>query len=256
MDMENISGTVNKALDVLEIFLQRDGEVRLSELADLTGLDKATTYRLTSTLVKRRFLHQPRKNGKYSLGLKMIDCSFAIRRNLKIIDLAYLYLGKLNAAQNTAVNLTILDEDKSLVIEEIGISSKGLPIISKETKRLPLHATGCGKIFLASMTIEERKAFYRRNTLKSFTENTITDITLLEKELEKVNIEGMAFDQEDYKKGLWTMAAPVYNVDDNVIAAASLIVPQKRTDRESMELLGQALKKCGHELSQAIKQLD
>lgn len=41
----------------------------------------------------------------------MIDRSFAIRRNLKFIDLAYLYLGKLNTAQNAAVNLTILDED-------------------------------------------------------------------------------------------------------------------------------------------------
>ena len=68
--MENISGTVNKAIDVLEIFLQQEGEFRLTELADLTGMDRATTYRLASTLVKRKFLRQAKKNGKYSLGLK------------------------------------------------------------------------------------------------------------------------------------------------------------------------------------------
>jgi DNA-binding IclR family transcriptional regulator len=254
--MENISRTVNKALDVLEIFLQKDGELRLSELSSLTGLNKATTYRLASTLVKRRFLHQIKKNGKYSLGLKMIDCSFAIRRNLKIIDLAYLYLGKLNTAQNTAVNLTILDEDKSLVIEEVGISSKGLPIISKETKRLPLHATACGKIFLASMKEDERKAFYRRNTLKSFTEYTTTNVAHLEKELDLIRNEGIAFDMQDYKMGLWTMAAPVYDKNENVIAAASVIIPQARTDRDALRIMESALKKCGHELSRAIKQLD
>jgi IclR family transcriptional regulator, KDG regulon repressor len=254
--MENISKTVNKALDVLEIFLQKDGDLRLAELAGLTGLDRATTYRLTSTLVKRRFLHQTRKNGKYSLGLKMIDCSFAIRRNLKFIDLAYLYLGKLNTAHNTAVNLTILDEDKSLVIEEIGISSGGLPNISKETKRLPLHATACGKILLASMTVEERKAFYRRNVLKPYTEYTNIDAAQLEKELEDIRKEEIAFDMQDYKMGLWTMAVPVYDGNKNVIAAASVIIPQARTDRTSMGCLANALKNCAGELSKAIKKLD
>jgi hypothetical protein len=138
--MENISGTVDKAIDILEIFLQKEGGLRLTELADLTGFNRASVYRVASTLVKRRFLRQTKKNGKHSLGLKMIDCSFAIRRNLKFIDMAYLYLGKLNLAHRAAVNLTILDEDKSLVVEEIGISSRGLPVTSSEIKRLPLYA--------------------------------------------------------------------------------------------------------------------
>jgi DNA-binding IclR family transcriptional regulator len=149
---ENVSGTVNKAIDVLEIFLQKDGGLSLTELAEITGYNKATVYRLVSTLVKRRFLYQVHKNGKYSLGLKMIDCSLAIRRNLKFIDLSYLYLGKINASHNTAVNLTILDVDKSLMVEEIGISSKGIPATSLVTKRLPLHCTACGKILLAFMS--------------------------------------------------------------------------------------------------------
>jgi IclR family KDG regulon transcriptional repressor len=164
--MENVSGTVNKAIDVLEIFLQKEGEFRLTEIAGITGMDRATTYRLASTLVKRKFLHQAKKNGKYSLGLKMIDCSFAIRRNLKFIDLAYLYLGKLNAEKNAAVNLTILDGDKSLVVEEIGISSRGLLMDAPIAKRLPLHATACGKVLLASMSKKEREDFYSRNVLR------------------------------------------------------------------------------------------
>jgi len=254
--MENISKTVNKALDVLEIFLQKDGDFRLAELAGLTGLDRATTYRLVSTLVKRRFLHQTRKNGKYSLGLKMIDCSFAIRRNLKYIDLAYLYLGRLNSTQKAAVILTILDEDKSLVIEEIGISSKGLPAYTGETKRLPLYATACGKIFLAFMTGEERKAFYRRNILKPYTKNTKTDIACLEQELEMIRKDGIAYDRQDYKIGLWTMAVPVYDGFGNVKAAASIILPPGRTDRDSMASFGLALKNCAGELSRAIKQLE
>jgi len=252
--MENTSGTVNKAIDILEIFLQKEGEFRLTELADLTGLDKATAYRLASTLVKRRFLRQAKKNGKYSLGLKMVDCSFAIRRNLKFIDLAYLYLGKLNSAYNAAVNLTILDEDKSLVIEEIGISSKGLPITPSGIKRLPLYASACGKIFLASMTKDERKAFYSRNILKPFTENTITNVYELEKQLEVVEKEGVAFDLENFKTGQRAIAAPIYDASGRVVAAASIIVPSLHPDAGSIKILTSAIKCCAGELNQAIKQ--
>jgi IclR family transcriptional regulator, KDG regulon repressor len=252
--MENISGTVNKAIDILEIFIQKEGEFRLTELAELTGLDKATVYRLTSTLVKRRFLHQAKKNGKYSLGLKMVDCSFAIRRNLKFIDLAYLYLGKLNSAYNTAANLTILDEDKSLVIEEIGISSKGLPMTPPGIKRLPLYASACGKLFLAFMTNDERKAFYERNILKPLTQNTITNVYELEKQLEVVKREGVAFDLEDYKTGQRAIAAPVYDSTGQVVAAVSIIVPSLRFDDRNIAILANAIKSCACELSQAIKQ--
>jgi IclR family KDG regulon transcriptional repressor len=252
---ENISRTVSKALDILEIFLQQDGEIGLTELSKLTGCDKSTVYRLASTLEKRRFLYQHRKNGKYCLGLKMIDCSFAIRRNLRFIDLAYLYLGKLNAAENAAVNLTIIDADKSLMVEEVGISSKGFLMGTPLPKRLPLHAAACGKVLLAYMPEEERRLFYGRNTLKAFTKKTITDVYQLEGELETVRKNGAAYDMEDYKPGLWAIAVPVYNNKGKIVASASIIVPAGHTDPESIRHLTDALKECGKELSQAISQL-
>jgi IclR family KDG regulon transcriptional repressor len=252
--MENTSRTVGKAIDILEIFLQKDGELRLSEVADLAGLDRATAYRLASTLVKRHFLHQVKKNGRYSLGLKMIDCGFAIRRNLKIVDLAYLYLGKVNSAEKVAVNLTILEEDKSILVEEIGISSKGQPMRTSLPKKLPLHATACGKVFLASMSAEERKAFFRRQTLTAFTQNTVTDIPKLEKELMTIRREGVAFDLENYRIGLWAAAAPVLGRNGEVIAAASLIIPPDRVDGTSLNRWALTIERCANELSDAIVQ--
>lgn len=252
--MENISGTVNKAIDVLEIFLQKDGEVRLSELAKLTGQDKATTYRLVSTLVKRRFLHQAKKNGKYSLGLKMIDCGFAIRRNLKFVDLAYLYLGKLNASQNVAANLTILEGDKSLMVEEIGISAKGLPMSSPIPKTLPLHATACGKVFLAYMSKEDRMTYYSNHILKALTKNTTTNMAELERELTAAKSNGVAFDLQSYKMGQWAVAAPIIDRSDIVVATASLIVPPSQTDKDSIQRFANAIKDCARDLSQAINQ--
>ncbi len=141
------------------------------------------------------------------------------------------------------------------MVEEIGISSKGLPISNPVPKRLPLHATACGKILLAFMPDDQRKMFYSRNVLKAYTQNTITRIDLLERELERIRKEEVAFDREDYKPGLWAVAVPVYNGKREILAAASLIVPPARTDQKSLDFYADALKTCAHELNCAIAQV-
>jgi len=252
--MENTSRTVNKAIDILEIFLQKDGRLGLTEISKLTGINAATTYRLISTLAKRGYLSQHQKKGAYSLGLKMLDFNYAIRRELKFIDFAYLSLSRLVKEQNESVYLTVLDADESLVIEEIGIT-EDLRINSPVGKRLALHCTACGKILLASLSEEERKAYFSRNTLKSFTKNTITDISQLEKELAIVKTEGIALDKEEYRMGLWVTAAPIYNGSGSVIAAAGIIVPTSHVDVGSTKKFAMAIKSCTGEISQIISRI-
>jgi IclR family KDG regulon transcriptional repressor len=248
-----MSKTVNKAIDILETFLQNDGKLGLMEIAELTGLNRATIYRLMSTLTKRGYLSWDRKKGTYSLGLKMLDFSYAVRRNLKFIDFAYLSLNKLAKEQHLSTFLTVVDADSALVIEEIGITDD-LRINSPVGKRLPLHCTACGKILLTSLSEEERKAYYRRNTLQSYNKNTITDISQLEKELALVKIEGIAFNSEEYRMGLWVAASPIYNDSGKIIAAAAIMTPISYLDN-NIEKFTKALKSCTGEISQIVSRI-
>jgi DNA-binding IclR family transcriptional regulator len=252
---DNNSSTVNKAIDIIEVFLQRDGEIALTDVARLTNCDISTVYRLVSTLKKRKFLYQAHRNGKYTLGLKMIDFSLAVRRNLRFIDLAYLYLGKINTAFSAAVNLAILDVDKSLMVEEAAISSKGASCSNLKPKRLSLYATACGKVLLAHMSEGDKKVFFENNVLKAFTAKTITNINSLENELARVRKTGVAYDFEEYKMGLVAIAVPVFNQHAELIAAASILLTEKNSDKESIKQYTLAMKKCGEDLSRAISEL-
>jgi len=252
--MDNTSKTVMKAIDILETFLKSDSTLSLTEISKLTGLNAATTYRLVSTLLKRGYLSHNQNKGMYSLGLKVMDYNFAIRRTIKFIDFAYLSLSKLSKEQNESVYLAVIDGDESLVIEEVGIDEE-LRINSPVGKRLALHCTACGKILLASLSEEERKAYYSRNTLQPFTKNTITDIPQLEKELEIAKMEGVAFDKEEYRMGLWVTAAPIYNGSGSVIAAAGIIVPTSHVDVGSTKKFAMAIKSCAGEISQIISRI-
>jgi IclR family KDG regulon transcriptional repressor len=252
--MDNTSKTVMKAIDVLEIFLKNDGGLSLTEISRLTGLNATTTYRLVSTLLKRGYLSHHQSKGMYTLGLKPIDYNFAIRRTLKFIDFAYLSMSKLSKEQNESVYLAVMDGDESLVIEEVGIDEE-LRINSPVGKRLELHCTAGGKILMASLSKEERKAYYSRNTLQTFTKNTITDISQLERELETAKMEGVAFDNEEYRMGIWAAAAPIYNTNGSVIAAAGILVLASHIDGNNTEKYVKAIKSCAGEISQIISRI-
>jgi IclR family KDG regulon transcriptional repressor len=249
--VENTSRTVNKAIDILETFLQKDGALSLKEISELTGLNTTTAYRLISTLTKRGFLTHLDKSGMYALGLKTLDFIYALRRDLKFIDFAYVSMNKMSKVHNQSVYMAVLNEDKALVVEEVGVT-EDLRINSPIGKRLLLHCTACGKILLASLSEEERKAYYGRNDLQPFTKNSIKDIDRLEEELAIVKTEGVAFDKEEYRLGIWAVAAPIYNGSGNVIASAGILIINSLLHDENAQKFATAIKSCTAEISQII----
>jgi IclR family KDG regulon transcriptional repressor len=252
--MDNLSKTVIKATDILETFLKNDGELSLNEISKATGLNVATAYRLVSTLVNRGFISHQQSKRTYSLGLKMYDFIYAVRRNLKFIDFAYLSLSKVCKEQNESVYLAVIDRDESLVVEEVGVN-EDLRINSPIGKRLKLHCTAGGKVLLASLSEEERNEYYKRNSLQPFTKNTITDVSELEKQLEDVKTEGVAYDKEEYRMGIWATAAPVYNTNGMVIAAAGILALMSHINADSIRRYTTAIKSCTGEISQIISRI-
>jgi IclR family KDG regulon transcriptional repressor len=252
--MANISRTVDKSLDILEIFLQKEGGLTLTEISKATGLNTATVYRLLSTFANRGYLSQSHKKGTYSIGLKMLDYNCAIRKNLKYIDFAYLSLSKLSKEYNVSSFLAVLDKDTLLIIEEIGTTGD-LRISSPIGKRLPLYCTACGKALLAALPEKERKAYYQRVQLQSFTSSSITDIPKLEKELEAIREEGVSYHKEEYRQGVFVAASPIYNGSGAVIAAAAIILPISYMGADSIKLYTNAIKGCTGEISQVISRI-
>jgi IclR family transcriptional regulator, KDG regulon repressor len=249
--MENISGTIDKALKVLDIFLKQDAEIGLSEIAELSGFNTATVHRLVFTMVKNGLLCQKQKNGKYSLGLKTLEFCFKVRGNLHYLDTTFLYMSKLCREQNVNINLTVLGLDDQVVVDEIGIGGD-FRYTAPIGKRLPLHATTCGKIFLAYMSEADRSSFFKRNSLEQITRNTITDKDRLIAELETVKRDGLAFDEEQYLPGVWAVSAPIFNGKGEIATVATIVLPMSQVDALRSRECASALKRCTTELSAAM----
>ena len=57
---------LQKVTEILELFLNSESELSLSEMSQLTGLNKSTVNRIASFLVKQGYLSQKEKRGKYA----------------------------------------------------------------------------------------------------------------------------------------------------------------------------------------------
>ena len=228
-----MSKTVERTLDIMELFINQEGGLSLTEISRLTGLTPATGSRYLASLVARGYLTENPRNGLFHLGLKSIDFSYAARRTLQFIEFAYLPLNQLSKETGCDVYMTVLDMDTSLVIEEIG-NTAALRINSPIGKRMPLYSTACGKIHLAHMTEGQRRAFYASTKLEPFTKNTITDPCVLQAELKAIRHDGIAYDREEQRLGVWVVGAPVYSGKVK-IAAVGVITPVSRMKPDTME---------------------
>jgi IclR family acetate operon transcriptional repressor len=246
--MENISGTVNKAIDILDAFLQGTSSMTLTEVSNITGYNPATTYRLLATLVGRGLLRQEKKKGKYALAPKTAAYGFVMRTNLNYLDTLYYHLSRLCREQKVDANATLLSDNTALVIDEFGVAND-FRITALVGKRLPLHATAAGKVHLAFMSPEERRAFFEIGPLQRLTPRTLTSFEQLEKELEVIRREGIAFDQEEHITGTWAVASPLYAGKDSLLATASVVVPVSRVDAYRSQQLASALRNCAAEIS-------
>jgi len=242
---------LEKALDLLEVFLRQEGEIGISELARLSGLNVSTAYRIASTLVKRGYLSQSQSRGKYSIGLKLVEFGSAVKRAIRVREVALPVLERLNEIAEESVNLAVLDANEAVYIEHIE-SHYDLRMFTEVGNRVPLYCTGVGKVLLAYRGEEEMERYLNGRHLTPYTRNTITDIGKLRRELATIRREGVAIDNEEKELGVKCVAAPVRDQDGNVVAAVSISGPSARLTSGKVRKLKSLVRDFGREISRKM----
>ena len=243
--------TVDRIIDVLEVFLSTQKGAGIVELANRSGNNASTVYRIVSTLAKRGYLVQPRKRGKYYLSPKLLTFSSVIKMSNKVREVAHPFLIQLNSETKESVNLAILDGNEALHVDHI-VTNWDLRLVTQVGRRVPLYCTGLGKVFLANMTDYELRSYLNSQNLIRYTPNTITRIEQLKKELALIRHRGVAIDNEELERGVRCVASPVTTVTGYTIACVSVSGPSARINGPTELFLESAVKKCARKISQEL----
>jgi DNA-binding IclR family transcriptional regulator len=104
-----------------------------------------------------------------------------------------------------------------------------VPVVSRVGSRLPMHATGVGKVLLAHAPEDVLADVLGR--LTRVTAYTITQPARLLDQLRRVRAEGYATTGEEMSLGACSVAVPVLGPAGDVAAALGIVVPDLRRER-------------------------
>ena len=201
--------SLDKAMDILDILSKERGGLSLSALSLRCGFPKSTTHALASTMRDRGVLRQL-PDGSYALGMRLFEYGSAVSRGFDIGALARPHLESLSSLTGANSVITLLDGD-SAVSFDYAVSSSGVQIIPEIGVRLPLHCTSQGKLLLAYLTQSKVVSRYRRQEMQRYTPHTIADLDVLLSQLSVIRERGYAIEDGEYKVGLRSVSAPVFD---------------------------------------------
>jgi DNA-binding IclR family transcriptional regulator len=104
-----------------------------------------------------------------------------------------------------------------------------VPIATRVGAELSLHATGVGKVLLAFAADEVAEKVLAEG-LPAHTPHTITDPDRLRAHLREIRGKGFAITREEMTLGSCSVAAPVRDADQRVVAALSVVARNRTAD--------------------------
>jgi DNA-binding IclR family transcriptional regulator len=140
-------------------------------------------------------------------------------------DEAKPYLRELVAITNECAHLAIAAQGQVLYIDQVD-SPATLRVNADIGHLAPLHCTALGKVLLAFGSVP------LPTELTAHTPRTITNSEALQMHLEQVKRQGYAIDDEEYDYGVRCIAAPVYNLNGEMVAAMGISGPSNRMSLE------------------------
>lgn len=210
------TGMLERAMLILGSFGPNEVTVSPSALSRRAGLSKATGHRIITEMVNLGMLE--RTVGGVRVGLRIFEIGQLVPRQRSLRRCAMPVIQDLRDATKLSVHLAVLDQGETLYIE---IVSKRQDLPSAVGGRLPAYATGVGKAMLAYSSDEVIEEVGRQR-FRRLGPNTMTSVTELREELERIRKEGISFDREESGQGVACVAAPIRNSEGMVYGGISL----------------------------------
>lgn len=210
------------AMSVLEALADRPSGMSVSDLSALVDLNKGSIARVLITLQSTGHVLQDPVTERYHLSLQTVSLANRHMDKLGFPELIQPVLNDLAATTGELAQLAAADSDALYVIAK----AEGVNRIRVESllgQQIALHASSTGKAWLSGLSRERLLRVLGNINLVKLAPNTITDIAVLEKEIEEARTAGFATQREELMEQMSGIAVPV-RAGSNPEALGSLAI--------------------------------
>jgi DNA-binding IclR family transcriptional regulator len=236
-----------RGLSILSLYDVDHREWTIDEIAARTGLLRMTAYRMVRTLESAQYLVRDHATNQYHLGPATITMAYVAEDNFEFVEHARPFLVQLLEKTGESVTLAVPVDGVPVCVSILN-SARPFQRRIAPGRIIGDLASVHGKIFTAFAPPERRAAVLAQQR-RRHTPHTVTDPDALERELERVAAEDVAFDDEGLYLSVCSVGAPVRDQLGSVVAAMSVVMPAGRYGPRERDLCVGAVKEATASLS-------
>ncbi len=230
-----------RGLAVITAFSEESPTMTLTEVAEKTGLTRATARRFLLTLESLGYV---RAQGKgFSLTPLVMNLGYSYLASQGLSQIIAPHLADLSAQVHESASAAILDGGDIVYIARAA-GRKIMQVQITLGTRFPAYATSMGRVLLADLNAADSTDILEGSAPRALTAKTITDVRELAKEIGRVREQGYAFVDQELEVGLRSLAVPVRDRNGRVLAAINVSTTASTPAQEALGALLEPLRAC------------
>lgn len=149
--------SLERGVEILRSFRPGADLLGNGELAERTGLPRATVSRLTQTLVGTGLLEHDRAKRAYRLAAPVLSLAHAMRSGSPVLNVVAPMMRKVAEKLKVNVGLAVADRDEMVYLESVRYNRKVSLRNVVAGQRVPMELTSLGRAWLAVATDVQRQ---------------------------------------------------------------------------------------------------
>ncbi|UYM07508.1 IclR family transcriptional regulator [Solicola gregarius] len=237
--------SVDRAVALLRaVAAANDDRANVAALAADCGLNRATAWRILSTLEAQEMVVLDRPTGRYAIGFGVVELAGAAGVGV-LVQSAHSVLERVSLLTGETAALAVVRDNGLTYVDEVAPTA----VVSAtwRGRTVSLHATSTGKALLAYSS-DDLVHRILREPLTRHTDTTITDPDALLAELATARDRGYGVCRGEFEESAYGVSAPVLDSGGRPLAVLSIWGPGGRLTEARFEALGEIARDAAIEI--------
>jgi IclR family transcriptional regulator, pca regulon regulatory protein len=215
---------LEKGLGILEAFGDAHPRVTAAQMATIVGLTRTAARRHLLTLVHLGYVGSDGKH--FWLTPRVLRLGQGFIESSRLARIVQPFLQRVTAGTQELAYVSMMEGDDIVYVARNGpnrLMSTGYVLGA----RVPAHVTAAGMLLLATRETPHYDEWLARQNLRTFTQHTITDKTLLSAALAQIRHQGWAVSEQQLELKFRGVAVPLRDARGTLVGALSVTIPMQ-----------------------------
>tara|TARA_R110000824_G_scaffold288508_2_gene476512 strand:+ start:82172 stop:82978 length:807 start_codon:yes stop_codon:yes gene_type:complete len=249
-DSKDYVTSLARGLAVIRCFDKDHRKLTLTEVAGRAELARATARRFLHTLNSLGYVES---DGKlFWLSPRVLNLGFAYLSSQPLVDLIQPYIREVSDNTGESCSVSVLDLPDIVYIAR-SLTQQIMSVSLNIGTRLPALNTSMGRILLAALDDDKISEFICKETIKKYTNQTITETSSIFNEIVSSRKLGYSLVCEELEIGLTSVSVPIVNKQGKAVAAINISSqPHKMNKKRLKEELLPNLQAAARKISEVL----